>query len=68
MLKHDVEHDYEFFYKKTTAYHLTAKGERLTLEALLTELKTGSTAALMGAFIAQSITGTIPSLVASLSR
>ncbi|MDQ8038774.1 MAG: NB-ARC domain-containing protein, partial [Rickettsiella sp.] len=54
------------FIKRLATYYLTAKGERLTIEALTTELKTGATAALMGGVIAQSITGTIPSLVASL--
>ncbi len=54
------------FIKKLGAYHLLAKGERLTEEALRTELKTGTTTALLGISIAQSLVGAIPSLVASL--
>ncbi len=54
------------FMKRLGPYHLLAKGERLTEEALKIELKTGLTGALLGAGIAQSIVGSIPSLVASL--
>jgi hypothetical protein len=52
--------------KKIGAYHITAKGERLTEEALKTELKTGLTGGLFGIVLSQSIVGAIPSLVASL--
>ncbi|MEN9917493.1 MAG: hypothetical protein RLY40_1432, partial [Pseudomonadota bacterium] len=52
--------------KKIGAYHITAKGERLTEEALKNELKTGLTGGLLGIALSQSIVGAIPSLVASL--
>lgn len=52
--------------KKIGANHITAKGERLTEEALKTELKTGLTGGLFGIVLSQSIVGAIPSLVASL--
>ncbi|MES2141701.1 MAG: NB-ARC domain-containing protein [Pseudomonadota bacterium] len=52
--------------KRLAAYHLAAKGERLTDAALKVELKTGLTGGLLGVSISQGIIGSIPSLVASL--
>ncbi len=46
-------------------YHIVAKGQQLSLENLKTELKIGSTAALLGMTIAQGIAGSIPSLTAT---
>lgn len=65
---------YEFFVKKFLQdfvkrlgiHAVIAKGERLTPEALKTELRVGTTGALFGLTIAQNIAGSIPSLVASL--
>lgn len=54
------------FIKKLSLYHLLAKGESLTEEALKAELKTGITGALLGVSIALSLVGSIPSLVASI--
>lgn len=54
------------FTKRIGIYHLIAKGERLTEEALKVELKTGIAGALLGVCISQSMVGSIPSLVASL--
>lgn len=53
------------FMNRLAAYHVIAKGERLTEEAIKAELKTGITGALLGIGISQSIVGSIPSLVAS---
>ena len=69
-----VRESFEFFVKKFVqdfvrrlgAHSLLAKGERLTAEALKTELKTGITGALLGVAIARNVAGSIPSLVASL--
>lgn len=54
------------FMKRLAAYHLVAKGERLTEGALKVELTGGITGALLGLGISQNIVGSIPSLVASL--
>jgi NB-ARC domain len=54
------------FGKRLVIYHLTAKGERLTVEALKAELKTGSTAALVGMTITQSLLGSLPSIATSI--
>ncbi|MDQ8040090.1 MAG: hypothetical protein AAGB33_00235, partial [Cellulomonas sp.] len=45
------------FMKRLAAYHLAAKGERLTDTTLKIELKTGLTGALLGVGISQSIVG-----------
>ncbi len=54
------------FMKKIGAYHLTAKGDRLTEDSLKTELKTGITGGILGVALSQSIVGAIPSLVTTL--
>ena len=54
------------FSKRLIIYHITAKGERLTVEALKAELKTGATAALVGMGVSQSLLGSLPSIVASV--
>ncbi|MFZ0219945.1 MAG: NB-ARC domain-containing protein [Candidatus Aquirickettsiella sp.] len=54
------------FTRNLGKYHLLAKGERLTEDALKNEIKTGVTGALLGIGISQSLVGSIPSLVASL--
>ena len=51
--------------KLLSIYHIIAKGDRLNVENLATELKTGATAALLGITIAQGIAGSIPSLIAT---
>lgn len=51
--------------KLLSVYHIIAKGDRLNVGNLATELKTGATAALLGMTIAQGIAGSIPSLVAT---
>jgi NB-ARC domain len=54
------------FIKRLAAFHLAAKGERLTEETLKTELTAGTTGTLLGVSISQNIIGSIPSLVASI--
>lgn len=54
------------FSKDLGKYYLLAKGERLTEASIKNELKVGLTGALLGASVSQSLTGTIPSLVASI--
>jgi|GEM_PF-3016448 len=54
------------FIKRLSLYHITAKDHRITEEALKAELKTGATGALVGISTAQSIVGSIPSIVASV--
>lgn len=54
------------FSKRLIIYHITAKGERLTVEALKAELKTGATAALVGMGVSQSLLGSLPSIVTSV--
>lgn len=66
LLENFVETFMSVFTKNLGKYHLLAKGERLTEQALKTELKTGLTGALLGIGISQSLVGSIPSLVASL--
>ena len=66
LLETFVETFMKVFTKNLGKYHLLAKGELLTEEALKTELKTGFTGALLGVGISQSLVGSIPSLVASL--
>ncbi|WP_342228310.1 NB-ARC domain-containing protein [Rickettsiella endosymbiont of Rhagonycha lignosa] len=66
LLETFVETFMRVFTKNLGKYHLLAKGELLTEEALKTELKTGLTGALLGIGISQSLVGSIPSLVASL--
>lgn len=66
LLETFVETFMRVFGKNLGKYHLLAKGELLTEEALKTELKTGLTGALLGIVISQSLVGSIPSLVASL--
>lgn len=66
LLETFVETFMSVFTKNLGRYHLLAKGELLTEQALKTELKTGLTGALLGIGISQSIVGSIPSLVASL--
>ncbi|MCH9637417.1 MAG: hypothetical protein K0U16_05670, partial [Gammaproteobacteria bacterium] len=55
-----------FFLKNIGIYHVLAKEKRLTAEALKVEIKTGATSALFGVYIADSLVGLIPGLVASL--
>ncbi|MDD5162474.1 MAG: NB-ARC domain-containing protein, partial [Candidatus Rickettsiella isopodorum] len=55
-----------FFLKNIGIYHVLAKEKRLTAEALKVEIKTGATSALFGVYIADSLVGLIPALVASL--
>ena len=54
------------FIKRLGLYHITAKEHRITEEAFKAELKTGITGALVGIGTAQSIVGSIPSIVASV--
>lgn len=54
------------FIKRLGLYHITAKDHRITEEAFKAELKTGATGALVGISTAQSIVGSIPSIVASV--
>ncbi|WP_342227036.1 hypothetical protein [Rickettsiella endosymbiont of Rhagonycha lignosa] len=54
------------FVKRLSLYHLTAKGQQITQEEIFKELKTGATGALVGIGIAQSIMGSIPSIIASV--
>ena len=54
------------FIKRLSLYHITAKDHRITEEAFKAELKTGATGALVGISTAQSIVGSIPSIVASV--
>ncbi|MES2142328.1 MAG: NB-ARC domain-containing protein [Pseudomonadota bacterium] len=54
------------FATRLGTYNLIAKGDRLTTEALKTELKTGFVGALWGVTIMQNLVGSIPSVVASL--
>lgn len=54
------------FIKRLSLYHITAKDHRITEEAFKAELKTGATGALIGISTAQSIVGSIPSIVASV--
>ena len=54
------------FSKRLAVYHITAKGGRLTAEALKIEIKTGTTAALVGVAVAQSLLGSLPSIVTSV--
>ncbi|HEY2566699.1 MAG TPA: NB-ARC domain-containing protein [Candidatus Aquirickettsiella sp.] len=66
LLETFVETFMRVFTQNLGKYHLLAKGELLTEEALKTELKIGLTGALLGIGISQSLVGSIPSLVASL--
>lgn len=66
LLETFVETFISTFIKKLSIYHLLAKDEQLTVEALKAELKTGITGALLGMSISQTFAGSIPSLVASL--
>ncbi|MFZ2776405.1 MAG: NB-ARC domain-containing protein [Candidatus Rickettsiella isopodorum] len=52
--------------KMLGVYHIIAKGDRLSLESLKTELKIGATAALLGMTVTQGVAGSIPSLVATV--
>ncbi|WP_342219379.1 NB-ARC domain-containing protein [Rickettsiella endosymbiont of Miltochrista miniata] len=54
------------FSKRLAIYHITAKGGRITAEALKVEIKTGSTAALVGIAVSQSLLGSLPSIVTSV--
>lgn len=54
------------FSKRVVIYHIRAKGERLTADALKTELKTGTTAALVGIAVTQNLLGSLPSIVTSV--
>ncbi len=54
------------FTEKLAAYYLNAKGDRLTMAALKNELKIGTTGALVGSAIVQSIAGSIPAVIGSL--
>ncbi|MFZ0218595.1 MAG: NB-ARC domain-containing protein [Candidatus Aquirickettsiella sp.] len=54
------------FIKRLGLYHITAKENRITEQAFKAELKTGATGALVGISTAQSIVGSIPSIVASV--
>ncbi|MFZ2776470.1 MAG: NB-ARC domain-containing protein, partial [Candidatus Rickettsiella isopodorum] len=66
LLETFVETFMSAFIKTLGIYHLLAKDKLLTEEALKTELKTGITGALIGISIAESLVGSIPSVVASL--
>lgn len=52
--------------KMLGVYHIIAKGDRLSLESLKTELKIGATAALLGMTVTQGVAGSIPSLVTTV--
>src|SRR5436190_5288218 len=54
------------FIQRLSLYHLTAKGQPITQEEIFKEIKTGTTAALVGVGIAQSIVGSIPSIMTSI--
>lgn len=54
------------FSKRLVVYHITAKGGRLSAETLKAELKTGTTAALVGIAVAQNLLGSLPSIVTSV--
>lgn len=54
------------FSKRIAIYHITAKGGRLTVDALKTELKTGTTAGLVGIGVTQSLLGSLPSIITSV--
>jgi hypothetical protein len=65
-LEQFVESFLSHFHQKLAACQLIARGEKLSTSALKQELKTGATGALFGIAVSSSLTGTIPSLVASL--
>ncbi len=54
--------------KRITAARIIARGQGLTEHVFINEIKTTTMAALLGAAIAQSQVGTIPSVVASIRR
>ena len=60
-----VENFIKRFTMKIGAYRLTAKDEKLTVRALLLEIETGVTGCVVGAMIAASPAGCVPSAVAS---
>ncbi|MDQ8039018.1 MAG: NB-ARC domain-containing protein [Rickettsiella sp.] len=61
-----VESFISYSNQKLAAYQLIARGEKLSLNALKQEIKTGATGALFGFIVSRGLIGTISSMVTSL--